>query len=260
MGKRTSPTVRRRRLAIELRRLRAENGIKAADVAKELGYSPGKISQMETARVSISVPDARAMLEMYGVNGDQRDTLVDLARTSRKRGWWQAYNDTLHQWFQFYVGLETETSELRSYQAEYVPGLLQTGDYQRALLAVELKKWSDEEVDQLVALRKDRQQLLGCEDTPRLSIILNEGALRRLVGTPQVMHGQLRRLLDAGREEHITIQVLPFAAGAHVVMVCSFMLLSFPEPADTDVVYLENIAGAHYLEEREDVQRYRLAF
>src|SRR5947209_8576133 len=139
MGKRTSPTVKRRRLAIELRRLREAAGLRAIDVAHELGCSPGKISQMETGRVSITVPDTKAMLDAYGINGDQRTALVELARTSRQRGWWQAYNETLYQWFQPFVGLETEVSELRVYESEFVPGLLQTEDYQRALLAADRK-------------------------------------------------------------------------------------------------------------------------
>jgi transcriptional regulator with XRE-family HTH domain len=260
MGIRTSPIVRRRRLANELRRIRAAAGIKAADVAHELGCSPGKVSQMETGRVAISVPDTKAMLELYGITGDRRENLVELSRTARTRGWWLPYIDTMQSWFQPYIGLETESSELRTYQSEFVPGLLQTEGYQRVLLAAELHPWSTEEIDRFVALRKERQQILTGPDAPRFCFILNESVLRRPVGRREVMHGQLQRLLEAGRQDNITIQVLPFAAGAHAAMSGAFMLVSFPDPADPPFVYLEYLTGARYLEEDEDVARYRVAF
>lgn len=266
MGRRISPTVRRRRLAMELRQLRDEADIKASDVAKELGCSAGKISQMETCRVSISVPDTKAMLEMYGITGEYRDALVELARTAKQRGWWLPYADTMRPWFQQYVGFETETSVARAYQSEYVPGLLQTDEYQRSLavaergvLAADGKSWSEEELDQLVALRKGRQELLAGEDTPRFWFILNEAVLRRWVGTPEIMHAQLNRLLEVGRQDNVTIQVLAFASGAHVAMTGPFMLLEFLEPIDPDVVYVEHLTGARYIEDADEVKRYRLA-
>lgn len=245
---------------MELRRLRHAADIKAADVAKELGCSPGKISQMETCSVSISVPDTKAMLEMYGITGDQRESLVDLARTAKERGWWLPYIDKMHPWAQQYVGLETESSVLRTYQAEYVPGLLQTEEYMRALRGSDIKPWSEEELDQLVALRKGRQEILTGEDAPRFWFILNEAVLRRWVGPPDVMSGQLNRMLEAGRQENVTVQVLPFAGGAHSAMSGSFLLLEFPEPVDPEVVYVEYLTGARYIEDDEEVKSYRIAF
>jgi transcriptional regulator with XRE-family HTH domain len=260
MGRRSSPTIKKRRLAAELRRLREAGGHKAADVAKELGCSAGKISQMETCRVGISVPDAKAMLEHFGITGDHREALVQLAREAKQRGWWQRFNDALHPWFQQFVGLETEASTLRSYQNEYIPGLMQTEGYQRALLRAEMKHWADDEISQLVALRKDRQQLLVGEEAPRIWAIVNEASLRRLVGTPEVMLEQLRHLLDLTKHDNIVVQVLPFTAGAHVAMSGAFTILEFEEDLDPDVVYLEHLAAAHYLDEPGDVQRYKVAF
>lgn len=260
MGIRVSPTLRRRRLAIELRRLRDEAGIKAAEVALELGCSPGKVSQMETGRVSISVPDTKAMLEMYGISGEHRAALVELARTAKQKGWWLPHSSAILPWFAQYIGLETESSILRTYQSECVPGLLQTEQYQRALLANEFKPWSTEEVDRFVALRKGRQEILCVPDAPRFWFVLNEAVLRRRIGTAQTMRGQLQRLLEVGRLDHVTLQVLPFAAGAHVAMTGAFMLIEFPDLDDPDVVYLEHLGGAHYIEDDDEVRRYKVAF
>jgi transcriptional regulator with XRE-family HTH domain len=260
MGIRSSPIVRRRRLANELRRIRDEAGIKASDVAAELGCSPGKISQLETGRVSISVPDTKAMLEFYGVSGDRRDELVELARAAKQRGWWLPYADSMRSWFAPYVGLETESSVLRGYQSEFVPGLLQTEEYQRALLAAEPADRSAREVDQLVALRKGRQEILTGPDAPRSCFVVNEAVLRRCVGRREVMAGQLQRLLEAGRQDGVTIQVLPFASGAHAAMTGAFMLVEFPDPADPPFVYVEHLTGARYIEEDGEVARYRVAF
>lgn len=260
MGIRTSPTVRRRRLAMELRRLRAEAGIKAAAVAVELGCSAGKVSQMETGRVSISVPDAKAMLELYGITGDQRAALVELARTAKQQGWWQPHSESAYAWFLRYVGLETESSVLRGYQSEYVPGLLQTEGYQRALLAHQIRPWSEEEIDRFVALRKGRQEMLTEPNASRFWFVLNESVLRRRVGRPEIMLGQLQRLLESGRMENVTVQVLPFAAGAHVAMTGAFMVVEFLDQLDPDVVYLEHLTGASYIENDDEVKRYKLAF
>jgi len=260
MGIRSSPILRRRRLATELRKLRDGAGVKAADVARELGCSPGKISQMETGRVSISVPDTKAMLELYGVDGDRRDALVELARAAKLRGWWLPYAGAMHPWSQHYVGLETEAAVILAYQSEYLPGLLQTEPYLRALLAGEITPWSAEEVDRLVELRRARQQVLTGADAPRCVFLLNEAALRRLVGSPQVMRDQLHRLLEAGRQDNVIVQVLPFTAGAHPAMTGPFVYLSFPDPADVDVVYVEYLTGALYLESVSDVGAYNEAF
>jgi transcriptional regulator with XRE-family HTH domain len=259
MGIRTSPTLRRRRLAMELRRLRDEAGIRAADVAVELGCSPGKVSQMETGRVGISVPDTKAMLELYGITGEYLAALVELARSARQKGWWQSHSGAIPPWFQRYIGLETESSTLRGYEAELVPGLLQVEAYHRALLLSE-KPWSAREVDRIVALRKGRQQLLHGPGAPRFWFVLNEAVLRRRIGPAETMAAQLQRLLDVGRQPNVVLQVLPFTSGAHVAMTGAFMLVEFPDPGDPDIVYVEHLTGATYVEEDDEVARYKLAF
>lgn len=182
MDRRISPTVRRRRLASELRRLRAEAGIKAADVATELACSPGKVSMMETCRVAISVPDTRVMLELYGVVGPRRDELVDMARAARQRGWWLAYRAGAHPWLEHVVGLEMECSVVRGYGAELVPDLLRTEEYQRSLLASEVEPPSPQDAEEFVALATRRQEILDGVDPPTLAFVLNEAVLRRRVG------------------------------------------------------------------------------
>lgn len=244
---------------MELRRLRGELGIRAADVAEELGCSMGKVSLMETGRVSITVSDTKAILDIYGVQGEEREAFIELARHAKQRGWWVGYNSTIHPWLQQFVGLETETSVLRTYQSSLVPGLLQSEDYQRALLAHEIKPWSEEEIAQFIALRKDRQQILANADS-RFWFILDEAVLRRWIGTPEIMHAQLKMLLEVGGQANVTIQILPFAAGAHSALSGAFQLLEFRHPADQGAVYLEHLVGAHFLEEDHEVRAFRLAF
>lgn len=260
MGTRISPAVRRRRLAMALRGLRVAAGLKAADVATELGCSPGKISQLENGRVAITVPDAKAMLELYGVTGRERDALVELARTAKQRGWWQSYDGAMRAWLRRYVGLEAEATVLRAYQTETVPDLLQTEEYQRALLARAVEVWSAVEVDELVGLRAKRQELLAGADAPTLWLVLGEGVLRRRVGSAKVMAAQLHRLLELSKRGSVNLQVLPFAAGAHCAMSGPFTVLEFPDPADPAVVYIEYLTGAHYLEGDKEVGRYQSAF
>lgn len=244
--------MRRRRLALELRRLRDEAGIKAADAARELGCSPGKISQMENGHVAVTVPDAKAMLELYGVTGGRRDALVELARSARERGWWQPYAEALHPWRRSYIGLETEASTVLACRSELVPGLLRTEDYLRAVLAARPEPAPAEQVIALVGLYQERQANLAA-GTWRF--LLDESVLRRQVGSAQVMRAQLERLLEAGKRENVTVQVLPFAAG---VACGSFTVLEFAQ--DPAVVYLEHLAGAEYVEDEDAVARYRAAF
>lgn len=256
MSTRISPTVHRRRLAMELRRLRTEAGIKADEVARELACSPGKISQMETGRVSITVSDTKAMLELYGVTGERRDELLELARTAKQRGWWHPYGDALYPWARHYIGLETGVSAIRGYRTTLVPDLLQTEDYQRAALARD-SRVSDTELDRLVELGRRRRELLDGPDAPQLWFVLDETVLRRRVGSAQVMRAQLDHLLEAGHRPNITVQVLPYAAGALPATTGSFTLLEFPDLADPAVVHIRYVTGALYLQNDEDVQVYR---
>lgn len=261
MADRQSPTVRRRRLGIELRRWREAAGKTIEEVADLLECSASKVSRIETGRVPVRARDVRDMLEMYRVPHDQVDVLLALSRESRQRGWWHDYNDVLPGWFQVFIGLEAEASALWTYDAHYVIGLLQTEAYYREVIRSSLLEPGKDEVDQLVTLRMSRQaQLIREENPPRLWVVQDEAVLRRAVGGPVVMAEQLRRLVEAAASPAVTLQVIPFATGAHAAMPGPFCVFGFPDPSDPKVVYLEYLTGSIYLEKVEDIDRYTLAF
>lgn len=261
MAPSSSPTVRRRRLAAELRRLRQVSKLTIEQVAETLEWSPGKISKIENARVSVLPRDARKLLEVYGITeGPERELLLSLARDSRARGWWQQYGETVPEWFATYVGLEAEATAISVYQAEIVPGLLQTQAYAAALHRAALMNATEEEIDRHVALRMERQARLRQPDAPRFWILLNEAVIRRMVGERAVMHEQLVKLAEAAAAPNITLQILPFSAGAHASMDSAFWILSFDPPTDGDVVYFEHPTWSLYLEKPAEVARYRLVY
>ncbi len=255
-----SPTVRRRRLALELRRFREAARMTCEDVAEHLECSTSKISRIETGRVRVSPRDVRDMLDLYRVPEPQRDSLVQLARESRQKGWWHAYSDTIEPRFATYIGLESAASEIRIYEVTLIPGLLQTEDYARAVIAAGAVEGSPEAVERNVAFRMARQPALTSEDPPQLWAVLDEAALRRQVGGPGLMRLQLDHLLDLGGLPNVAIQVLPFGAGAHPAMGRPFVILAFPERADPDVVYLEDLTSALYVENVDEVDRYNVFF
>ena len=237
--------MRRRRLAAALKRLREQTGMTADQAAKEIGISKSALSRIENAQVSAMPPVVRGLLELYGVEGDEVGALVQVARDARKRGWWQAYDDVLPNWFEVYVGLEAEASEIRTFQPQLIPGLLQTPDYARAVIRAEHPDASTEEVDRRVELRMRRQR---DETPPKLWVVLDEAALRRPIGGAQTFKAQLQRVLAIAKKPGNTIQILPFSAGEHGSMGSAFSILAFPEPADPGVVYVETRAGSLYLE------------
>lgn len=216
------------------------------------------ISRWETGERSIRPGDVRVLLEVYEVTGEQADTLLTLARQAKERGWWQPYTSAIPDWFQVYVGLEAEASVIREYAAELVPGLLQTEGYYRAFLASAAP--GDPDTDQKIEIRMARQERLTGDDRPRYWAVLNEAVIRRPVGGAEMMGEQLDHLAQLVRLPDVTIQVLPFSAGAHPAMEGPFSILGFPEPFDPDVVYLENQAGSVYVEEPEEIDRYSQAF
>jgi hypothetical protein len=262
MPTRSSPTVKRRRLAAELRRYRETASLTIDEVAESLEWSTAKISRIENARVSVLPRDVKFLLRTYGLSDQDEawDVLLTLARESRQRGWWQQYGEAVPDWFEVYVGLEAEAATIFAYDAEFVPGILQTEDYAWAVHQAQLVTATNEEIDRLVKVRMARQEVLHSGDTPQLWLILNEAVIRRVVGGGSVMREQLDRLIDASRMPELTLQVIPFSAGAHAAMVGSFILLGFPEPSDPQVVYIEYHSGALYLEKRQEVERYRLMF
>jgi transcriptional regulator with XRE-family HTH domain len=260
MANEQSPTVRRRRLALELRRLREAARLTCEEVAEHLECSASKISRVETGRVSVSPRDVRDMLELYGVPPPQRDSLVQLARDSRQKGWWHAYSDTIHPQFATYVGLESAASEIRVYEVNLIPGLLQTEDYARTIIKAGMMNGSHEDVERRVALRMARQPALIRDDPPMLWTVVDEAALRRRVGGAELMRAQLEHVLELSGLKNVAMQVIPFGAGAHPAMGRPFVILVFPERIDTDVVYLEDLTSAFYLEDVDEVDRYNVFF
>jgi transcriptional regulator with XRE-family HTH domain len=260
MGTEHSPTVRRRRLALELRRLREAAKLTCEEVAEHLECSASKISRVETGRVSVSPRDVRDMLELYGVPADQRESLVQLARDSRQKGWWHAYSDTMQPQMATYIGLESAASEIRIYEVSLIPGLLQTEDYARAVIRAGMVNSPAEDIDRRVSLLMARQPAVVRDDPPKVWAVLDEAALRRRVGGSGLMRLQLEHLLAQAALPNVAVQVIPFAGGAHPAMGRPFIILVFPERVDTDVVYLEDLTSALYLEDVAEVDRYNVFF
>jgi transcriptional regulator with XRE-family HTH domain len=259
MAPRSTPTVKRRRLAQELRSYREAAGLTIEQVAERLEWSSGKISKIENARVGVLPRDVKFLLGIYGVGeGPEREVLLVLAKESRQRGWWQQYGDAIPEWFEVYVGLESAATSVASYHGEYVQGLLQTADYARAVLRAMQVTATDEEIEQRVKVRMARQEGLTGPDGPRLWVVFNEAVLRRQVGGQAVMREQLLKIAEVSEAGNVTVQVLPFRAGAHPAMDSPFTLLGFAEAGAAEVVYLEYPTGALYLESEAEVARYRL--
>jgi transcriptional regulator with XRE-family HTH domain len=258
--RRSSPTVRRRRLAAELRKLRKESGKTREQVAGFVGCSPVTITRIESAQSAPRLADTARMLEFYGVTGERRDVLMTLCGEARRRGWWHQYSGAIPAWFEVYVGIEGEVSEIRSYQPEAVDGRVQTEGYVRALMLADVDVPSDEELERRMAVRMKRQEQLNGEDAPKMWIVLNEAALRRQVGGRATMHAQLEHLMEVSRANKLVLQVLTYAAGAHPAMDGAFEILRFPESADPDVVYVQYRRGSIYLEDSSDVEAYAELF
>jgi transcriptional regulator with XRE-family HTH domain len=251
-------TVGSRRLVIELKQFREAAGLTGEQVAEQMGWSAAKVYRIEGDRVRVLARDAQRLLKLYGIVGEQADAVMELARMARVKDWWHQYSGAIPEWFQFYVGLEAATSAMQEYNAELVTGLLQTEAYARAVMAAAMRADGEDGIDRQIAVRMQRQKRLSAPDAPVLWAVMNEAVLRRQVGGPDVMRDQLAHIDQLAARPNITVQVLPFAAGAHPAMLGSFTLMQFPDPADRDVVYLEAETGALYLEKPEDVRRYSL--
>ncbi|GIJ77628.1 Helix-turn-helix domain-containing protein [Micromonospora phaseoli] len=250
-----SPTVRRRRIARELRQLRERAGMTLDVAARQLDMSKSNLSRIENAQIGIKPRDVRAALALYQVTGADAEALIEIARGAQQRGWWQHYSDVLPEWFEFYVGLEAEAATLRTYEAEAVPGLLQTEAYAREVYRLTA---GEEDLDRKVAARLRRQEVLHSEAPVELSVVLNEAALLRPVSNRAVMAGQATHLEDIAQLPNVTIQVLPFEAGGHPAMNSPYVLLTFADTADAAVVYLENLSMGMALEEVAQVRSYSL--
>ena len=253
----SGPTVRRMLIGAQLRRLRTEQGISREEAGEAIRASEWKIHRLENGQVSFKERDVVDLLRLYGVaDPGEVAAFVILAREANQPGWWHHYGDVLPQWFRAYVDLESAAVMIRSYEAQFVPGLLQTEEYMRAVIRGAHLDESSEEVERRIALRMARQVLLTQEHAPRLWAVVDEGALRRPVGGPDVLRVQLERLIEAAELPNVRLQVLPFAAGAHPAMVGAFSILRFPEPELPDVVYLEHLTNAIYLDKEDDVDQY----
>jgi transcriptional regulator with XRE-family HTH domain len=257
MPTRPGPTVQRRRLGLELRRLREQAGKTIDDVAEILECSDSKISRIEHGQVSVTPRDVRDMLDFYGVAPERRDELVEVARAARKKGWWEAYSDTQVVPL---VGLEVAADRIHAYEPMAVHGLLQTRDYAEAMIRSERPDLPPDQVDRWVQLRMTRQRLLDQEDAPTFDVVLEECALRRPVGGRGALRSQLEHLVETATLPNLTLQVLPLAVGEHAAMSGAFMIYRFSGLLDPDVVYLEHTTSDLYLETPEQVDRYVAAF
>jgi transcriptional regulator with XRE-family HTH domain len=257
-----SPTMRRRRLARELARLREERGMTIRQAASALEWDPSKLSRVEGLQRGIIVRDVRRLLDLYQVTGEaDREALFELARQAKQRGWWQAYADVMPSEYANLIGLEAEAAEIRTYQPELIHGLLQTADYARAVIRAGRPGDTAAEVARRVELRMTRQQILDRDDPLRLRVILNEAAARRVVGGPDVMRAQLTALTAERERSNVTVQLLPFTAGEHPAMASGpFVLLDFPQAADPGVVNAENLTGSLLLDVPDDFRQYARTF
>ncbi|MFK4150035.1 helix-turn-helix domain-containing protein [Streptomyces sp. NPDC004065] len=259
MASNVNPTVRRRRLGQELRRLRELKGMTAEEVAERLLVSQSKISRLENGRRSISQRDVRDLCGVYEVE-DHRivDSLMQMAKDSRQQGWWHSFGDIPYS---VYIGLETDAASLRVYDPQVVPGLLQTRQYAESLIAGALPETAPADIEKRVQVRMRRQERISAAENPlRLWTVLDEAALRRVVGNRSLMREQLEYLVEQSQLPHVTVQVIPFDMGAHPGLNGQYAILEFPDAADSSVVYIEGVTSDLYLEKANDVQKYSVMY
>jgi hypothetical protein len=253
----SGPIIRRILLGAQLRRLREHSGVSREEAGYLIRASESKISRMELGRVGFKERDVTDLLIRYGVDDEsEREALVKLAREANAPGWWQQYHDLIPDWFHTFLGLEEAASMLRTFEILFVPGLLQTPDYARAVITRAWPRAREEEIHRRLRLRLTRQQVLSRANGPTLWAIIDEAALRRPVGGPEVLRAQLEHLIGVIRNPRITIQVTPLRVGMHSAQAGAFTIMRFPEPELPDVVYVEQLTSAMYLDKREDVDVY----
>jgi hypothetical protein len=251
------PTVARMILGQHLRRLREAAGVTPDQAGYEIRASRSKISRMENGHVGFKERDIRDLLMLYGATDEHtRASLVSLTRQANTPGWWSKYGDVLADWFEGYLGLEAAASIIRTFELQFVHGLLQTEDYARAVTLLGHAAATDEDIERRVRLRLGRQQLLTGPKPPQLWSVLDEGALRRPVGGRAVMRAQMSHLVEISALPNVTVQVVPFSRGGHAAAGGSFTTLRFDDPDVPDVVYIEQLTSALYLDNRDDVDHY----
>jgi transcriptional regulator with XRE-family HTH domain len=255
------PTLRQRKLATELRRLRERTGMTGDQAAEALGWWASKISRIEKAVVSVSAADLTKLMELYDVPVEQQTSLIELRSQARRRGWWEEYGNTLPSDYVSYIELESSTSSIKAYNSEVVHGLLQTHDYAREIISVGLMtQLPPAEIDRRVRVRQARQDVLTRDNPVDLSVVINESVLRRMIGGPDTMAGQISYLVEMAQQPNITIQVLPEEAGAHPATTGAYSILGFPEDFVQDVVYIEGMTSNLYVEDELGVYRHTIAF
>lgn len=256
-----SPTMRRRQLGMELRRLRDTAELTIEEVGSRVGRAASTISRIETGKVGLRPTLVRALLDLYDVaEGPEREALLGLARDAQRKGWWSEYDDVVSAEFERYLGYEGGAASLRVYENRIVIGMLQTVDYARVALRAVRTYQDPDDIERLVELRIKRQDPLSGPEPMTLWAVLDEAVLRRPFGGREVMSAQLDHLLVMGRKPNVTIQVLPFHRGAHAALDGGFAIIEFPEPSDPDVVYLEGSAGNLYIERAKEVRRHAGVF
>lgn len=259
-GTNSGPTVLRMVVGSQLRKLREENGISREAAGYEIRSSESKISRMELGRVGFKVRDVADLLTLYGIHDqEKREALLELARQANNPGWWHRYGDVLPQWFNLYLGLESAAALIRTYEVQFIPGLLQTPDYARAVVLLGHGTASPEEIDRRVQARMERQQKFTQGDARHLWAVLDEAVLRRPIGGMAVMRAQIAALIEAAKDPNITIQVIPFEAGGHAATGGAFTMMRFAEEDLPDVIFTEQLTGALYLDKRDDVDEYAAA-
>jgi hypothetical protein len=252
----SGPTALRIALGTQLRRLREANGITPQAAGAVIRASHAKISRLELGRVGFKQRDVADLLTLYGIHDEQeRQTFLSLAQQANEPGWWHQYSDIVPDWFELYLGLEQASSVVRTYEPHLVPGLLQTEDCARIVIEVGHPDAKPEEIERRVALRMRRQQVLIRPDPPTLWAVVDEAALRRLSG-PAAMRAQIRHLIDISELPNVTLQTVPFHSGAHPAAGGPFSILRFSAPDLPDIVYLEQLTSALYLEKVRDVSHY----
>ncbi|WP_326609682.1 helix-turn-helix domain-containing protein [Streptomyces scopuliridis] len=252
---RSAPTVGQVVLGRRLQDLRERAGLKREEAAKLLRVAPATIRRMETAEVALKIPYVQVLLRAYGIPEDETDAFVELTEEANKPGWWQRFHDILPDWFSMYVSLEGSAALLRAYEPHFVPGLLQTEGYARAVMnAGAVGQARPEDIERHVALRMERQSLLTRADAPKFWVIMDETVLRRPVGdSPEIMREQIDRLLEATDLSNVTLQVAEFATGHHPGTYGPFVIFRFAVPELPDMVYSEYLTGAVYLDARPEV-------
>ncbi|QFZ76968.1 helix-turn-helix domain-containing protein [Streptomyces fagopyri] len=251
---RSAPTVGQVVLGRRLLDLRERAGLKREEAARILRVAPATVRRMEMAEVSLKIPYLQLLLKSYGISDEEAEAFVQLAEEANRPGWWQRFHDILPGWFSMYVSLEGAAILIRSYEPHFVPGILQTEDYARGVLkSGAVGQTRPEDIERHVALRMQRQDLLTREGAPRIWAVMDETALRRAVGGPEVMRAQIDKLIESTKLPNVTLQVVPFSTGPHPGTYGPFVLFRFAMPELPDMVYSEYLTGAVYLDERSEV-------